>query len=40
MGHSGGIAERYGRISDEDLVRAIETMRFDEGRTEIWVSDN
>ena len=35
---SKGIAERYGRISHEDLVRAINGMRFDEGKTEIWLA--
>jgi integrase len=38
MGHSIGIAGRYGRFSDDDLVRAINPMRFDRGRTEIWVA--
>lgn len=38
MGHSRGIAGRYGRISDEDLVRAVDRMRFDNGKTEIWIA--
>ena len=38
LGHSRGIAERYGRISDQDLVRAINGMRFDEGETDIWIA--
>jgi integrase len=32
------VAERYGRISDDDLVRAIDRMTFDHGETEILVS--
>lgn len=32
------VAERYGRISDEELVRAIDQMTFDHGRTEIYVA--
>ncbi|HMK36776.1 MAG TPA: hypothetical protein VK463_17010 [Desulfomonilaceae bacterium] len=38
MGHSRGIAGRYGRFSDQDLVRAIEGMTFDNGDTEIWIA--
>jgi len=38
MGHSRGIAGRYGRISDKDLVQAIDGMNFDHGETEIWVA--
>lgn len=38
MGHGRGIAGRYGRISDADLVRAINGMRFDNGKTEIWIA--
>jgi integrase len=38
MGHAIGIAGRYGRMSDDDLVRAVNGMRFDEGSTEIWVA--
>jgi hypothetical protein len=37
-GHSIGIASRYGRISDEDLVRAIDQMSFDHGKTEILIA--
>jgi integrase len=37
MGHSRGISGRYGRISDEDLVLAIDGMDFDKGETEIWI---
>ena len=32
------VTERYGRISDEELVRAIDSMTFDHGATEIWAS--
>jgi len=32
------VSERYGRISDEELVRAIDRMAFDHGRTEIYVA--
>jgi len=38
MGHSTGIAGRCGRFSDDDLVRAINRMRFDLSKTEIWVA--
>ena len=38
MGHGRGIAGRYGRMSDEDLVRAVNGMRFDQGETEIWLA--
>ena len=40
VGHRTGktMAERYGRISDEDLVRAIDSMTFDHGKTEILVA--
>ncbi|MFH1113414.1 MAG: site-specific integrase [Pseudomonadota bacterium] len=38
LGHSRGIAGRYGRISDQDFVKAIDGMRFDEGETEIWIA--
>ncbi|MGO9567129.1 MAG: tyrosine-type recombinase/integrase [Desulfomonilaceae bacterium] len=40
LGHcnrSKSVAERYGRISDEDLVRAVNKIRFDNGKTEILV---
>src|SRR5208283_4074489 len=38
LGHcnrSKSVAERYDRISDEDLVRAVNKIRFDNGKTEI-----
>ncbi len=41
MGHwfkEKSVTERYGRISDEELVRAIDLMTFDHGETEIVVS--
>ena len=38
MGHATGIAGRYGRISDLDLIIAIDRMTFDHGETEICVS--
>ncbi len=37
MGHAIGIAGRYGRISDLDLILAIDRMTFDHGKTEILV---
>jgi integrase len=40
LGHSNrtkSVAERYGRISDDDLVRAVNKIRFDNGKTEILV---
>ena len=41
MGHSSRkktVAERYGRISDEELLQAIDMMTFDHGPTEIVVT--
>ena len=38
LGPRPGIAGRYGRISDDDLVRALDGMRFDKGETEIWLA--
>ena len=38
LGRARAIAGRYGRISDDDLVRAVNGMRFDVGQTEIWVA--
>lgn len=32
------VMERYGRISEAELIRAIDSMTFDHGETEIWVS--
>lgn len=29
--------ERYGRIGETELLRAIDSMTFDHGETEIWV---
>ena len=42
MGHwyrGRTVTERYGRISDEELIRAIDAMTFDDGDTEILLSD-
>jgi hypothetical protein len=38
LGHSLGIAGRYGRIADADLVQAIDLVTFDHGKTEVWVA--
>jgi hypothetical protein len=41
MGHwyrGRSINERYGRISDPELIRAIDGMSFDHGETEIQVN--
>ena len=40
VGHRTGktMAERYGRISDEDLVKAIDAVTFDHGKTEILIA--
>jgi integrase len=41
MGHwyrGRNVNERYGRISEEELIRAIDTMTFDHGETEIVVA--
>jgi hypothetical protein len=32
------VSERYGRISDEELIQAIDAMSFDHGETEIWAA--
>ncbi len=32
------VSERYGRMSDDELVRSIDLMTFDHGRTEIFVA--
>ncbi len=47
MGHwfkEKSVNERYGRISNEELLQAIDSMTFDHGETEIlvgsWKSDN
>jgi integrase len=32
------VSERYGRISDRELIQAIDCMTFDHGATEIWAS--
>jgi hypothetical protein len=42
MGHwyrGRSVTERYGRISDEELLYAIDAMTFDHGDTEILLSD-
>lgn len=41
LGHSAkqrSVSERYGRISDQELLEAIDVMTFDHGDTEIFVS--
>ena len=38
LGHSLGIAGRYGRISNADLVTAIDSMTFEHGDSEILVT--
>lgn len=41
MGHSQrgkSVHERYGRLSDDELLRAVDSMTFDHGETEILVS--
>lgn len=41
MGHAlkkKDVSRTYGRISDEDLIRAVDGMRFDHGETDIWVA--
>jgi len=41
LGHAErgkSVIERYGRISDEELIHAIDGMTFDHGETEIWVT--
>ncbi len=38
LGHYTGIALSYGRFSDQDLVRIVDSMRFAEGKTEIWAT--
>jgi hypothetical protein len=42
MGHwfrGRSVTERYGRISDEELIRAMDSMTFDHGNTEILISE-
>ena len=41
MGHwfkEKSVSEQYSRISNEELLRAIDTMTFDHGQTEILVA--
>ena len=41
MGHSSrqkSVAERYGRISDDELIQAVDKVTFDHGETEILVA--
>ena len=41
MGHGDralSVRDRYGRISDEELLRAIDKLTFDHGETEVWVA--
>jgi integrase len=41
MGHwfrEKSVSERYGRISDRELVQAIDLMTFDHGETQIWAN--
>lgn len=37
LGHSQGIRGAYGHFSDTDMLRAIDSMTFDHGPTEVWV---
>jgi len=37
LGHTLGISGRYGHLSDDDLVRAVDQMTFEKGETEIWL---
>lgn len=42
MGHwhrGKTVTEKYGRISDEELILAVDSMTFDNGGTEILLSD-
>jgi len=41
LGHAGkgkSVSERYGRIGDQELIKAIDNTTFDHGSTEIVVS--
>ncbi|MGO9118872.1 MAG: tyrosine-type recombinase/integrase [Desulfomonilaceae bacterium] len=41
LGHSTrtkSVSERYGRISDNELIAAVDQMSFDHGDTEIWLA--
>jgi integrase len=41
MGHGDrtrSVRERYGQISDQELLKAINKLTFDHGKTEIWLS--
>jgi integrase len=41
LGHSTrsrNVSERYGRISDRELLTAVDQMSFDHGETEIWLA--
>jgi len=41
LGHAGKgktVSERYGRISDQELVQEVDKMTFDHGPSEIVVS--
>ncbi len=43
MGHSGrqgSVHDRYGRISDQELLDEIDKMTFDHGPTELWASSS
>ncbi len=40
MGHwfkEKAVMERYGRINEAELIRAVDSMTFDHGETEIWL---
>ena len=42
VGHSTerSVEDRYIRVSDEELLRAVDAMSFDNGRTELdWVEE-
>ena len=34
------VRERYGQISDQELIKAINLMTSDHGETEIWLSNS
>jgi len=33
------VRERYGQMSDQELIKAINLMTFDHGETETWLSN-
>jgi hypothetical protein len=41
LGHAdktSNVRERYGAVSDEELIKAINLMTFEHGETQIWLS--